>query len=85
MAQGKDEIFLQIKKLLVEMFSFEEAIITPNALLADDLDIDSIDAVDLTVRLEKVFGKRIPRDDFHHIRSIGDVVESLFRLLQDEA
>ena len=55
----RDDIFAQIKAALVELFEVDEEAITPEARLYQDLELDSIDAIDLVVHLQKLTGKKI--------------------------
>jgi acyl carrier protein len=70
--------------LLVEMFELERSALTPDSNLYADLDIDSIDAVDLAVRLKQQTGMRIQPEVFKTIRTIGDVVGALQALATEE-
>ncbi len=63
-----------------EMFELDAEAITMNASLYQDLDIDSIDAVDLMVRLREITGTRINPEDFKNARTVQDVVETLFKM-----
>lgn len=76
-AMAKQQIYLEIKQVLVEQFAIDESRIRPNALLYDELDIDSIDAIDLLVRVKELTGKRIPPEDFQEVRAIEDVLNKL--------
>lgn len=78
----QDEILKQLKTILTEMFEIDEADITPDAELYDDLDIDSIDAVDLVVKLRDVTGKKIAPEDFRAVRTVQDVVDSIEKLIE---
>jgi acyl carrier protein len=78
----KDEIYPWLVNMLHEMFELDEAKITLDAHLYDDLDIDSIDAVDLAVKLKQLTGKRLPPEVFKKVRTVGDVVEALADLLE---
>lgn len=77
----QDEIFEQLKSILVETFETDEAAIAMDAKLYEDLDIDSIDAVDLVVQLRELTGKKIKPEDFKNVRSVRDVVEAVEALL----
>lgn len=77
----KDEIFPQLRTILAEMFELDEADIKPDSQLYDDLDIDSIDAVDLIVRLKKETGKKIDPEIYKQIRSVQDIVDALADLM----
>ena len=67
--------------MLQEMFELDRSKITLDANLYSDLDIDSIDAVDLVVRLKELTGKRIQPEVFKSVRTVQDVVNALAALL----
>ena len=75
-----EEIHLTIRQLISEMFELAPEDINLNARLSEDLDIDSIDAVDLMVRLRSIIGKRINPEDFKNARTIQDVVDVIYRI-----
>lgn len=79
----RDEIYTQIVALLEELFEVDPATVTPESLLVDDLDLDSIDAVDMIVHLQKKTGKRIKPEEFQSVKKVSDVVDVLERLLAD--
>lgn len=81
----KQELFERLSAILQETFDIEPARITPEARLNEDLDIDSIDAVDLLVRLKPVAGKRLQPEVFKSVRTLQDVVDALHGLLNDAA
>ena len=76
----QEEIFLTIRHLMTEMFELAPEDIVLNANLSQDLDIDSIDAVDLMVRLRDITGKRINPEDFKNAHTIQDVVDTVYRI-----
>jgi acyl carrier protein len=78
----KDEIYPWMVNVLHEMFELDKARITPEANLYSDLDIDSIDAVDLVVKLNQLTGKRFKPDVFKSVRTVQDVVDALAALLE---
>jgi acyl carrier protein len=80
---SKAEIGKWVSALLQEMFELDPAVITPDANLYTDLDIDSIDAVDIVVKLNQTTGKRIQPDVFRSVRTVRDVVDVLAVLLQE--
>ena len=82
---NRDELFTWVADLLAEMFELDRASLTPTSNLYADLDIDSIDAVDLAVKLKQMTGKRLQPEVFKTIRTIGDVVDALVGLAQSEA
>ncbi len=78
---SKEEIFNYLKNTLEELFETEAELITPEARLYEDLDIDSIDAVDLVVKLKEFTGKKIQPDDFKDVRTVSDVIDAVHKLL----
>ena len=74
---SSDELQTWVIGLLAEMFELDAAELTPQSNLYEDLDIDSIDAVDLAVKLKQLTGKRLQPEVFKTIRTIGDVVDAL--------
>ncbi|MES2076870.1 MAG: acyl carrier protein [Pseudomonadota bacterium] len=74
---SRDELHTWIVDLLAEMFELDKAELTPQSNLYADLDIDSIDAVDLAVKLKQLTGKRLQPEVFKTIRTINDVVDAL--------
>ncbi|MBI2769155.1 MAG: acyl carrier protein [Burkholderiales bacterium] len=79
----KDDIYAHIVRILREAFDIDAAAITPQARLAEDLEIDSIDAVDLIVQLKPLVGKRLQPDIFKSVRTVQDVVDAVHGLLED--
>ena len=77
----KDEILKNLTSILVEDFEVDEALITPDARLFEDLDLDSIDAVDLAVQVQQFTNKKISPDNFKQIKTINDVVDAIAELL----
>lgn len=80
---NRDEIFTEIKATLVKLFEVDEGDITLDAQLYQDLELDSIDAIDLVVHLQKLTGKKIKPEEFKTVRSVADVVDAVERLLAD--
>lgn len=75
------EIAETIRNILVEDFEIDAAKIRPDVNLFDELDLDSIDAVDLVVRLQQETGKKVDPNDFKQIRTFDDVVQAVRRLV----
>jgi acyl carrier protein len=78
----KEEILEHLQGSLSELFDLEPDRITVDARLNQDLEIDSIDAVDLLDRLKRQTGRKISAEDFRSVRTVGDLVDSIHRLLQ---
>jgi acyl carrier protein len=74
---SREQLYGWVVDLLAEMFELDRAVITPQSNLYADLDIDSIDAVDLAVKLKQLTGRRLQPEVFKTIRTIDDVVDAL--------
>jgi acyl carrier protein len=77
----KEDIYPMLVDMLHEMFELDRSKITLDENLYSDLDIDSIDAVDLAVRLKELTGKRMQPEVFKSVRTVQDVVDALAALL----
>ena len=77
----KDQIYNFLRENMISLFETDPEMITPTASLYEDLDIDSIDAVDLTVKLKEFTGRRIQPSDFKQVRTVQDVVDVVYDLL----
>ncbi|WP_417514737.1 acyl carrier protein [Minwuia sp.] len=81
----KEEIFVRLKAFLVELFDLPEDNIVMEADLAEDLDLDSIDAVDLMVKVQELTGVRISAEEFKSVRTVSDVVDRVHDLINKSA
>ncbi len=79
-----NEIQAKVTSVLVELFELDGSEITLDSHLYEDLDIDSIDAVDLMVELKKITGRKIKPEDFKSVRSVGDIVTAIEGLLDEK-
>ena len=77
----KEDIFNKLCSILEEEFEIDKSLLSGSANLFTDLDLDSVDAVDLAVRLQQFTDKRISPEEFKQIRTLDDVVESIYSLL----
>lgn len=75
------DIFQTLKDTLVEQFELDPAKITPDARLYEDLDLDSIDAVDMVIKLQEMTGTKVSPEDFKEVRTVGDVQRVIEKLL----
>ncbi|MCR4734186.1 MAG: acyl carrier protein [Treponema sp.] len=77
---SKDEIFTKVKDILVSEFELDEGDITPEATLGEDLDLDSIDAIDLIVKMKEFMPAdkgNVDPSIFKTVKTIQDVVDAL--------
>lgn len=77
----REELYRKLSEYLVDLFEIEPDKITPEAKLFEELDLDSIDAVDLVVKLQEFTGRRVKPEVFKAVRTVGDVVDCLETLL----
>ena len=75
------DVFDTLKNTLVEQFEIDPAKITPDARLLEDLDLDSIDAVDMIIKLQEITGRKVSPEDFKGVRTVGDVQRVIEKLL----
>ena len=81
---SKEEIFNELKTILNELFEVDAAQITLDAKLYEDLDLDSIDAVDLIVRLQTMTGRKFNPEEFKSVRTVSDVVDIIYNELSHQ-
>jgi acyl carrier protein len=79
--QTREDIFATLRDALVELFELDAERISLQANLYEDLEIDSIDAVDLIDHIKRQTGKKIAAEDFKTVRTVGDVVEAVHRVV----
>ncbi|AZA45015.1 acyl carrier protein [Klebsiella quasipneumoniae] len=77
-------IYEEISALLVNVFEIDPQDIMPEARLYEDLELDSIDAIDMIVHLQKKIGKKIKPEEFKTVRTVQDVVDAVERLFKEE-
>jgi len=65
----------RIKNLIAEQLGIEIGMVLPVAKFQDDLGADSLDLIELTMRLEEEFDIEIPDDDANNIITVGDVIK----------
>ncbi len=79
--ESREEIFAQLQGILHELFEIDPNTLAGSSNLYDDLDIDSIDAVDMAARLHELTGKKLEPADFRALQTVDDVVEKVFAML----
>lgn len=84
----RQEIVARVNAVLVDEFELDADTVLPEAHLFTDLELDSLDAVDLIAALETTFGHRVSEDEAKEVRTVADVydlVENTARRLADGA
>ena len=77
----RDEIYRRVSELLVTSFEIDPKQVVPQALLFQELGLDSIDAIDMVVRLQEWTGRRVPEEALRSVRTVDDVVSLVERHL----
>ena len=80
---SKEQILAKICEVLVETFELDANEVTASSNLYTDLDLDSIDAVDLVITLQEMTDKKVDPESFKQIRTVQDVADAVFDLLQE--
>ncbi len=80
----RDEIEIHVVETLAELFEIPREEITPNARFVEDLDLDSIDAIDLAVKIREQTGKSLEEEQLRRLQTVGDIVDLLVELLPEE-
>jgi acyl carrier protein len=78
----KEEIFAELEKTMLELFELEPGDVTLEAKLREDLGLDSIDAIDMAVKLQKMTGKRVELSALKCIVTVQDVVDLIYSYLE---
>ena len=81
----RQELFDALSNIVSQTFEISADRITPESRLYEDLDIDSIDAVDLIVKLKPLVGKRLQPDAFKAVRTVDDVINALLAMMDEPA
>jgi len=76
-----DEILGKLKAIFADTFEINPELVKMETHLFEELDLDSIDAVDLAIKVQAMTGKRIKPEDFKSVRTVGDVVGAAQTLL----
>lgn len=79
--KNKEDILNLVTDILVKDFECDPVVLKkPGVRLFEDLDLDSIDAVDLIVKLQQITGKKVNPEEFKQVRSLDDVIDAIHRL-----
>lgn len=77
---NEQDIFVRMKKVIVEELGVKEEEVTPEATLTEDLGADSLDVVELVMAFEEEFGIEIPDDDVTKLRTIQDAIDYISKI-----
>jgi acyl carrier protein len=84
MTYTKEQILDKIREVLTEQFDVEPEAITPEARLREDLDIDSIDAVNLIIELKSFTVKKLAVESFRDVKTLGDLIEAVYQVVMEQ-
>jgi len=84
MIDAEQNILEQVRSVLARLFELDPGRIEPSSKLYEDLDIDSLDAIDLMIELKELTGRKVKPEQFKHVRTVGDVVAAVQKLVHDE-
>lgn len=79
----QEEVFIRTKKFLSEEFEIEEGKIVPEAGLKEDLELDSLDIVDVVVLVEQNFGLILVQKDFMDVKTVDDFCKMVYRKINE--
>ena len=80
---SREDVLARLADDMAPLFETPREKVVPEARLAEDLDLDSIDAVDLVVKLRQMTGRRIKPEDYKTVRTVGDVIDRVMDLLAE--
>jgi acyl carrier protein len=78
---SRDEIYQKLAGYLEDMFEVPREKVSLEARLVEDLDLDSIDLVDLIVQLQEITSRKFNPEEFKSVRTVGDVLDRVHALL----
>lgn len=67
------EALEQVRRTIAELFELDLGEVRPESTVFEDLDLDSIDAIDLVARLQQLTGERIEEQSMREIRTVDDL------------
>lgn len=79
--ENRDDILATLKEVLAELFEIDPNDVSLESQLYEDLDIDSIDAIDMVVKLREITGKKVDPEEFKAVRNVSDVVEAVAKMI----
>ncbi len=82
---NKEEIYSRIRQTLEESFEIPAERITLDARLMEDLELDSIDAIDMAVQIQEMTNVRVEEEELKKLRTVNDTVELVAALLARQA
>lgn len=78
---SRAEVLQRIQAMMKELFELEPERVQPEARLIDDLELDSLDAIDLAVKVEETTGLAFDETRIRQMRTISDVIDAIESIL----
>lgn len=76
----REEILKEIKRLISTLFEIEPDVVTAESRLGQDLDLDSIDAIDLIIKMQDMTGQKVDPEAMKTLRTVGDIADMIEQL-----
>ncbi|MCO8060053.1 MULTISPECIES: acyl carrier protein [Acinetobacter] len=70
----QETVLEKLREWMEELFEISPEDVQLESNLASDLDVDSIDAIDLVVKIKELTGRQVNPEDFKNVRTVQDVV-----------
>ena len=80
---SQEQILEKLREWMEELFEIEPEEIQLDSNLYSDLDVDSIDAIDLVVKIKELTGKQVQPEDFKNVRTVQDVVTVIHNMFAE--
>ena len=77
----REEVQARVQQVLMEMFELADDVVAPTAHLYEDLDLDSLDAIDLAVKLKTETGIKLTEQEMKSIRRVDDITDVVYENL----
>jgi acyl carrier protein len=81
----RQEVELKTREMMAEMFELPLEQLKPETKLFEELNLDSIDAVDMVVKVQEITGRRVEQADLRRVRTVNDVVDMVEHYLKSVA
>lgn len=72
---ARDQLLDQLRATMASLFELDPEAITDDSRLGDDLDLDSIDAIDLIIKLQELTGEKVDQEAMKQVCTVGDIVD----------
>lgn len=79
------DVFEKVREIIVERLKVDSSEVTPDAAFVEDLRADSLDIVEMVMKLEETFDITIPDEDVEKLRTVEDAVAYIEQRLKEKA